>query len=85
MAKQEIEQENRMARLEKGQEDIVKKLDEHIKDQKEDFQRVFNKLDEAVDCKADKEHVNKLDDRFWGIVAGMLFLLAGIIGAWFKR
>lgn len=42
------------------------------------------KLDDAIRNKAEKTDLMALDNRFWGIVIGMLFLLAGIIAAWFK-
>ncbi len=73
-----------MARLEKGQEDIVKKLDEHVKDQKEDFQRVFDKLDTAVSCKADKTDLDQIRQNQWLFVVGILMTLAGTLLALIK-
>ena len=56
-----------------------------VKEVKADIKEIAVKIDTALECKADKASVTKLDDRFWGLVVAILMLLAGIIATWLKK
>ena len=60
------------------------KVEIEVKNLKEIVIRIEEKLDKAIECKADKSDLKTIDSRFWGLVIGMLMLLAGIIAAWYK-
>jgi hypothetical protein len=75
---------NEMINIKETSEETKKQNTAEHLDIKTQLRAIVVKLDEAVMCKADKEDLRSLDNRFWGIVVGMLFLLAGIIAAWFK-
>jgi hypothetical protein len=60
------------------------KVEIEVKNLKEIVVRIEEKIDKAIESKADKSDLKILDSRFWGLVIGMLMLLLGIIAAWFK-
>lgn len=55
-----------------------------ICDVKAGVDKLDSKLDAALSTKANKEDVDRLDNRFWGILLLLLTLALGVIFAIFK-
>ena len=55
---------------------IMKKDIEYIKD---DIKIINKKLDKALDTKADKEDLEKIDTRLWQIIMAIIVAFIGII------
>lgn len=41
---------------------------------------IDNKLDLVLETKADKREVDKLNNKFWGLAVGTIFILISIVG-----
>ena len=55
------------------------KVEIEVKNLKEIVIRIEEKLDKAIECKADKSDLKTLDSRFWAVVMAIVVAFIGLI------
>jgi len=70
----------RMAVMEQKVTNIDNKLDLHIKLQREDFDKVFEKLDRFAETKVDKTDYQRFQGKVNAFVGSLVLILIGILG-----